>query len=54
MYVVIYSDKKLIFNRFAVASDDIIDDERYKNFDELIESLDGKEYATLKVITKPI
>lgn len=53
LYVAIYSSKKLIFDNFARADEDIIDDERYKNFDELIEFLDNKTYATLKVTTKP-
>ncbi len=53
MYVAIFSSKKLIFDSFAVADDDIINDERYKNFDELISFIKDKKYTTLKVVTKP-
>jgi hypothetical protein len=52
MYVAIYSAKKLIFDSFANADDRLIDDERYKNLDELFEFLDGKVFTTLKVVTK--
>jgi len=52
MYVAIYSPKKLIFDRFAAADEELIEDERYKNFDELLKFLDGKTYTTLKVVTK--
>lgn len=53
LYVVIYSQKKLHFDSFAYADEELINEEKYKNFDELIEFLDGKVYATLKVVTKP-
>jgi len=53
LYVVIYSDKKLHFDSFAYADEELIDEEKYKNFDELIEFLNEKTYSTLKVVTKP-
>jgi len=53
MYVVIYSSKKMRFDDFAYADEELIIEEKYKNFDELIEYLDDKTYATLKVVTKP-
>ena len=51
--VVVYSEKKLMFDNFAYADSELIDEEKYKNFDELIDFLESNEYATLKVITKP-
>jgi len=53
MYVAIFSKKRFVFDRFATADEELIDDERYKNFDELIEFLKDKRYTTLKVVTKP-
>ena len=53
MYVAILSDKKLLFDSFAYADEDITIDERYKNFDELQRFLKDKNYTTLKVVTKP-
>ena len=53
LYVVIYSNKKIKFDSFAYADSSLINEEKYKNFDELIEILDGQEYTTLKVVTKP-
>ena len=41
------------FDSFAYADDELISEEKYKNFDELIEFLDDKIYTTLKVVTKP-
>jgi hypothetical protein len=43
----------LRFDSFAYADDSLISEEKYKNFDTLIRSLDGKIYTTLKVVTKP-
>ena len=53
LYVAIYSDKKLHFDNFAYADEELIEEEKYKNFDQLLEFIDGKTYATLKVVTKP-
>jgi hypothetical protein len=53
MYVALWSPKKENFERFADASEEAIEDEKYKNFGELIEFLQTKRYTTLKVITKP-
>lgn len=53
LYVVVYSDKKLLFDNFAYADSELINEEKYKNFDELITFLEDKTYATLKVVTKP-
>jgi hypothetical protein len=53
MYVALWSSKKENFERFADASEEAIEDEKYKNFGELIEFLQTKRYTTLKVITKP-
>lgn len=53
LYVLIYSNKKLRLDSFSYADENIIDEEKYKNFDELIEFLEGRRYATLKVVTKP-
>ncbi len=52
LYTLIYSKKPLILDRFAMSESELIKDERYKNFDELIELLDGFEYSSLKVVTK--
>lgn len=52
MYVVIFSQNKLIFDNFANADDELISNERYKNLDELIYFLQNKTYSTLKVVTK--
>ena len=53
LYILLYSQKKLRFDSFADADDEVITEEKYKNFDELIEFIDDKSYATLKVVTKP-
>ena len=53
LYVAVYSDEKLHFDSFAYADEKLIDEEKYKNFDELIEFLNDKTYSTLKVVTKP-
>jgi len=53
MYVAIYSAKKLIIDNFAKADEELISDERYKNFDQFQKFLKDKEYTTLKVVTKP-
>ena len=52
MYVAVLSPKKLILDQFAVADGEQVEDERYKNFDQLIEFLNDKKYITLKVVTK--
>ncbi|MEA2051043.1 MAG: LPP20 family lipoprotein [Campylobacterota bacterium] len=53
MYVAVYSKTKLLFDRFATADDEVIEDERYKNFDELIRFIKNKQYTTIKIVTKP-
>ena len=53
LYVLLYSKKRIIFDSFAYADEELIDEEKYKNFDELIEFINDKDYATLKVVTKP-
>lgn len=53
LYVALYSPKKVTLDNFAHADEALIQDERYKNFDELINYLNDKTYATLKVVTKP-
>lgn len=53
LYVLILSSKKTHLESFAQADEKLIEEEKYKNFDELIEFIDTKEYATLKVVTKP-
>lgn len=53
LYVLVFSKKKLHFESFAYADDELISEEKYKNFDTLIEFLADKEFATLKVVTKP-
>ena len=53
LYVVVYSKNKKHFDNFARADEDLLSDERYKSFDELIELLNDVEFATLKVVTKP-
>lgn len=53
LYVVLYTPKKITLDSFAHANDSLIEDERYKNFDSLIEFLNDKTYATLKVVTRP-
>jgi hypothetical protein len=53
MYIFILSDEKLLFDSFALAGDDVIKDDRYKNFDMLLAFLSDKNYSSLKVITKP-
>jgi LPP20 lipoprotein len=53
LYVLLLSSKKIHLDSFAQADEELIEEEKYKNFDELIEFIDTKEYATLKVVTKP-
>nr|WP_275757565.1 LPP20 family lipoprotein [Sulfurimonas sp. SAG-AH-194-C21] len=53
LYVLVFSKNKLHFDSFAYADSELIDEEKYKNFDELIEFLDKKSFTTLKVVTKP-
>lgn len=53
LYVAIRSDKKEYFDQFARADEELIQDERYKNFGELIGLMDTAEYVTLKIVTKP-
>lgn len=53
MYILIWSDKKLIFDRFSEANNENMEDERYKNFGEFVEFLKDKRYTALKVVTKP-
>ena len=53
MYIAIYSEKKVNYDLFTYMDSELINDERFKNFDDLIEFIDKKEYATLKLITKP-
>jgi hypothetical protein len=38
---------------FGDASDEHIEDERHKNFGELVEFLNDKNYTTLRVVTRP-
>ena len=52
MYIAIHSTKKLYLDNFIHANDDLITDERYKNFDELIYFINEHTFSTLKVITK--
>ena len=51
--VAIFAKEKILYERFATAGADLETNERYKNFDELIEFLEGKSFAALKVVTKP-
>ena len=53
LYVAIWSPKKLFFDQFARADEELIDNERYKNFDDLIELMGNSTFATVKVIKKP-
>jgi|OM-RGC.v1.005579558 hypothetical protein len=53
LYVLIVSSEKIHFDSFAQADEALIEEEKYKNFDELIEFMNDKNYATLKVVTKP-
>jgi len=46
-------DPFISFDSFAYAGDEITNAEKYKNFDEFIELLDGKVFASLKVVVKP-
>jgi hypothetical protein len=52
MYVLIYSPKKMMLDQFGDASDEHIEDERHKNFGELVEFLNDKNYTTLRVVTR--
>lgn len=53
MYIVIYSKGKLMFDQFGDGSDENIIEERHKNVQELVDFLNDKSYATLKVVTRP-
>lgn len=53
LYIVVRTSKKQHFDQFARADEELISDERYKNFDELIELIDEMEFVTLKLFTKP-
>jgi hypothetical protein len=53
MYVVIFTKKKRNFDEFISAYEDVVDEELYKNFDELINLIYNKTYATIKVIIRP-
>ena len=53
LYIAVFSKKRLTFESFAEADDDLISEEKYKNFDTLIGLLDEYIYTTLKVVTKP-
>jgi len=53
LYVAIVSKKRFHFDSFATANEELIEDERYKNFDQLQRFLKDKNYTTLKVLTKP-
>ena len=52
LQIALYSDKKLILDNFAMASDEIENDERYKNFDELLKFLNSKIFSSFKMVTK--
>jgi hypothetical protein len=53
MYIAIYSQKKIILDNFALADENMINDEKYKNLDQLLYFFDDYSYTTLRVITKP-
>ena len=53
LYVAIFSSKKLFFDQFAQADEELISNERYKNFDTLIKMMDNYDFATVKIVTKP-
>lgn len=53
MYIALFSKKKMLFDEFVDAYEDILDEELYKNFDELIELLKDKNYSSIKVIIRP-
>jgi len=53
LYVTIWSKKPLFLDQFAAADEELIENERYKNFDQLIEFLDDKRFSALKMTTKP-
>lgn len=53
MYVLVWSDKKLSLDRFADASNETIEDEKYKNLGELSEFVKSKRFTTIKIVTKP-
>jgi hypothetical protein len=53
MAVAIYSDKRLNLDRFVIADYSFVYDEKYKNFDELVNFLKDREFSTLKIVTKP-
>ena len=53
LYIVLFTPQEHYFDNFAQADEALISDERYKNFDELIELFREYPFTTLKVITKP-
>ena len=52
LYIAIRSDKKLILDNFAMADEEFITDERYKNFDELLDFIKNRSFSSLRVVTK--
>ena len=53
LFVFIFGTGEMSFDAFALADENIINDESYKNFDELTRFLVGKSFATLKITTRP-
>ena len=53
LYIALWSDEKVSLDMFARADENLIEDERYKNFHELITYLNDKEFSSLKIVTKP-
>ena len=52
LYIAIRSDKKLILDDFAMADEEFITDERYKNFDELLRFFKNRTFSSVRVVTK--
>ncbi|MDF1882111.1 hypothetical protein JHD50_12510 [Sulfurimonas sp. MAG313] len=53
LYVLMYSKGKEHYDQFARADEELIQDEKYKNFDTLIELMNERPFVTLKLVTKP-
>lgn len=53
LYVAVYSEEELYLDSFTQANDSLVTDEKYKNFDLLLDYIATRKYTTLKVITKP-
>jgi len=53
LYIALFSEQEVALDSFALADEKLIKDERFKNFPTLIDYLDNKTYATIKVVTKP-